>query len=90
MLKSKDSLLHSPLFEFLSTLSSEPPPLPVVIKHGVYRHSKRNLYELLFIAGYTENVEDLVICHALYGNYAYLAIPLSTFVSEFERLREWC
>lgn len=47
------------------------------IKKGRYRHYKGNEYEVLFVAKHSENLEDMVVYKALYGDGEVWVRPLS-------------
>ena len=38
-----------------------------MVKKGIYRHYKGNVYEVLYIAKHSETQEDMVVYKALYG-----------------------
>jgi hypothetical protein len=46
---------------------------------GLYRHKSGKFYQVFQIAKHAENLEDLVIYQALYGNYEIWAKPMSLF-----------
>lgn len=43
---------------------------------GIYRHFKRNRYELIYIAKHSETLEGLVVYKALYGEGGIWVRPL--------------
>lgn len=54
------------------------------IQKGKYRHFKGNLYEVIDIARNSENLEEVVIYKALYGDCGMWVRPLKMFVEEVE------
>jgi hypothetical protein len=47
------------------------------IPHGVYRHYKGNLYEVIGFAKHSETLEEMVVYKALYGDGGMWVRPLS-------------
>ena len=48
-----------------------------MVKKGIYRHYKGNLYELIDIANHSETLEKMVVYRALYGEKELWVRPLS-------------
>ncbi len=48
-----------------------------MIKPGIYKHYKGNLYQLLYIANHSETLEKMVVYKALYGDGEVWVRPLS-------------
>ena len=55
------------------------------IKLGKYRHFKGNEYEVVCIAHHSENMEDMVVYRALYGEKEYWVRPASMWNETVER-----
>ncbi|WP_300082730.1 DUF1653 domain-containing protein [uncultured Thomasclavelia sp.] len=53
----------------------------------VYRHFKGKKYRVLYLATYSETLEQLVIYQALYGDYEIFARPLEMFISKVDKER---
>ena len=56
----------------------------MVLKKGIYRHYKGNLYELIDVAAHSETLEQMVVYRAMYGNYDLWVRPLSMWNEEVE------
>jgi hypothetical protein len=54
------------------------------IKKGKYRHYKGNYYKVINIARHSENLEEMVIYQALYGDFGLWVRPLQMFLSNVE------
>ena len=54
------------------------------MKIGKYKHYKGKYYEVLFMAKYSESLEDLVIYKALYGKNQIWVRPLKMFREKVE------
>ena len=48
-----------------------------MLKKGIYRHYKGNLYELIDVANHSETLEKMVVYRALYGERELWVRPLS-------------
>lgn len=69
-----------------------------MLRRGVYRHFKGNLYELVDVAKHSETLEDMVVYRALYGECGLWVRPLSMWneyveyeggrVRRFEKVEE--
>lgn len=55
------------------------------IKIGRYRHFKGNEYEVLYIAKHSENLEDMVVYRALYGDGGVWVRPAAMWNETVER-----
>lgn len=47
----------------------------MLIKLGLYRHYKGNLYQVIGLARHSETLEFLVVYQALYGSYGIWVRP---------------
>lgn len=50
------------------------------IKTGRYRHYKGNYYKVIGVAKHSENLEELVVYRALYGDGGLWVRPLKMFL----------
>ncbi len=48
-----------------------------MLKLGIYKHYKGNLYELIAIANHSETLEKMVVYKALYGKEEVWVRPIS-------------
>lgn len=55
-----------------------------MIKPGIYKHYKGNLYELIAIANHSETLEKMVVYKALYGESEYWVRPISMWEETVE------
>ena len=55
-----------------------------MLKKGIYKHFKRNKYELLGIAKHSETLEEMVVYKALYGDGGIWVRPISMWDEEVE------
>ena len=53
-----------------------------VIKNGLYRHYKDQLYEVLGEATHSENMEIMVVYRALYGDFGLWVRPKRMFLEK--------
>lgn len=51
---------------------------------GKYEHYKGKQYEVIGIAKHSENLEELVVYRALYGEHGLWVRPLEMFLGEVE------
>lgn len=56
-----------------------------IIKPGRYRHFKGKEYEVLGVARHSETEEELVVYHALYGDFGLWVRPVSMWNETVER-----
>jgi cyclomaltodextrinase / maltogenic alpha-amylase / neopullulanase len=56
---------------------------------GRYRHFKGNEYEVLHCARHSENLEEVVVYRALYGERGVWVRPLTMFTEKIERDGVW-
>lgn len=56
-----------------------------VLKNKVYKHFKGNYYIVVDIAKNSENLEDMVIYRALYGDNELWVRPLKEFTSTVDK-----
>lgn len=56
-----------------------------LLRQGIYRHFKGNLYEVVDLARHSETQEWLVVYRALYGDYGLFVRPYAMFFEEIER-----
>ena len=54
------------------------------LKLGEYRHFKGKIYEVIGVAKDSENLEELVVYRALYGENELWVRPLNVFLEEVE------
>ena len=55
-----------------------------MIKKGIYKHYKGNMYEVLHIANHSETLEKMVVYKALYGEGEIWVRPASMGEEEIE------
>ncbi len=55
-----------------------------MIKNGIYKHYKGNIYEVIGIANHSETMEKMVVYKALYGNGELWVRPLSMWNEEID------
>ena len=55
-----------------------------LVKKGVYRHYKGNLYAVVDLATHSESLEKMVVYRALYGDFGLWIRPLSIFLEKIE------
>lgn len=66
----------------MSTVSEN---LTQVIRPGIYQHFKGNQYQVVDIARHSENLEEVVVYKALYGDFGLWVRPLAMFAETIER-----
>ena len=54
------------------------------VPHGIYRHYKGSLYQVLHTAQHSETEESLVVYRCLYGEYGVWVRPLAMFTETVE------
>lgn len=55
-----------------------------MLKKGIYRHYKGNLYELIDIVNHSETLEKMVLYRALYGRGELWVRPISMWDETIE------
>lgn len=55
-----------------------------MIKKGIYKHYKGNMYQVLHIANHSETLEKMVVYKALYGEGEIWVRPASMWEEEIE------
>ncbi|MBE7034282.1 MAG: DUF1653 domain-containing protein [Ruminococcaceae bacterium] len=55
-----------------------------MLKKGIYRHYKGNLYELVDIVNHSETLEKMVLYRALYGEKELWVRPISMWDEKVE------
>ncbi|MBQ7974685.1 MAG: DUF1653 domain-containing protein [Clostridia bacterium] len=55
-----------------------------MLKKGIYRHYKGNLYELIDIVNHSETLEKMVLYRALYGEKELWVRPISMWDEKVE------
>ncbi len=55
-----------------------------MVRLGLYRHFKGNMYEAVNVATHSETREKYVVYRALYGNYELFIRPLDMFLEQVE------
>ena len=56
-----------------------------MIKKGIYKHFKGNKYEVLFTAKHSEDLSEMVVYKALYGEGGLWVRPASMWNETIER-----
>jgi hypothetical protein len=55
-----------------------------MIKSGIYKHYKGNLYKVLGVARHRETLEEMIVYQALYGDYVLWVRPATMFLDNVE------
>lgn len=55
-----------------------------MLKKGIYRHYKGNLYELVDVVNHSETLEKMVLYRALYGEKELWVRPISMWDEKVE------
>ncbi len=55
-----------------------------MLRLGLYKHFKGNMYEVLNVATHSETLEKYVVYRALYGEYKVFIRPLEMFLEQVE------
>ncbi len=55
-----------------------------MLRLGLYKHFKGNMYEVMHIATHSETREKFVVYRALYGDYGVFIRPFDMFLEEVE------
>lgn len=53
-----------------------------MLKAGIYKHYKGNLYKVFGVARHSETEEELVVYQALYGEYGLWIRPKEMFMEK--------
>ena len=53
-----------------------------MIKLGLYKHYKGNLYSVISAARHSETCEEMVVYQALYGDYRFWVRPKDMFLEK--------
>lgn len=60
-----------------------------MVKPGMYRHYKGNLYEVIGIARHSEDESELVVYRPQYGERGLWVRPLSMFAEKVRINEQW-
>ena len=55
-----------------------------MLKKGIYKHYKGNKYRVIGMAKHSENLTELVVYQALYGDNTLWVRPLEMFLESIE------
>lgn len=55
-----------------------------MLKAGIYKHYKGNLYQVLNVATHSETSEKLVVYQCLYNDYSIWVRPYEMFIEQVQ------